>query len=393
MRRQTLIATFLIAGLSVIAADMFFAPSAEAVPAFARKLNKPCSGCHSAWPLLNATGRKFRENGYRLSRKDKPESIINEFLKWDESLPVSAVVVSRPYDEKSSGDRKNRALHEVEMMVSGTVAEDMSLFFEFEAEDEDNFELKVAEGKLGYHPTEWLNFVLGWGEVFVADPYDTLSGARRLTRGRNSVIDQKFGSADNGGRLRSSRQSIQVYGRPVKQVFYNLGYSGVSDETEAPKASNFNARLAVDVIPELMIGAFGFGGECPFEASNCSTERDFSRWGIDVQADYRNFRLMAAYINAEDDRASGVGEDENTAWYVTGSYIYMRDKRPLLVPMVRFDQYEKSNGADVFSELTLNLTYYLKENVKIFAEYWDQLDVPAGSTEDNRITLQIAVGF
>lgn len=393
MKRKSLLVCLLTAGLSMIFVELLFASSAEAVPAFARRLNKPCSSCHTAWPLLNQTGRKFRENGFKLNRKDEPESIINEFLKWDETVPVSAIVVSRPFDEKSSGDRKLRALHEVEVMISGPVAKDISAFFEFEAEDEDNFEVKVAHGRAGYHPTEWLNFVVGWGDVFVADPYDTLSGARRLTRGRNSVIDQSFGGADNSGKLRSNRQSIQVYGRPIEQLFYNIGYSAVADETEGPKPKNVNARIAFDVMPGVMIGAFGFAGECPFEAANCSTARDFTRFGFDAQVDYQNFRLMGAYISANDDNAAATAEVDNTAWYITGAYIYKRDNRPFLVPMVRFDQYEKNDGADDYSELTLNVSYYFKENVKIFAEYWNQLDVPAGSTEDERITLQIAIGF
>ena len=41
-------------------------PSAQAVPAFARKYNVDCTYCHTAWPQLNRTGYIFRRLGYRM---------------------------------------------------------------------------------------------------------------------------------------------------------------------------------------------------------------------------------------------------------------------------------------------------------------------------------------
>ena len=93
--------------------------SAEAMPAFARKTNLACSTCHTAWPSLNAFGRQYKEHGYRLGHLEKPGKTISKDLKWDESLPISVVLVARPYDKKDSAkDAKNRALHEVELMVA-----------------------------------------------------------------------------------------------------------------------------------------------------------------------------------------------------------------------------------------------------------------------------------
>jgi hypothetical protein len=39
---------------------------AGAIPAFARKYNLACTGCHEAWPTLNDFGRAFRDNGYQM---------------------------------------------------------------------------------------------------------------------------------------------------------------------------------------------------------------------------------------------------------------------------------------------------------------------------------------
>lgn len=389
----TRLPTFLTAALIAAGVGAFYAPAAEAIPSFARSQNMACSGCHTAVPLLNKAGRDFRENGFRLSRKDEPQNIISDALKLDESFPVSAIIVSRPYDEKSSGDRKLRAIHEVELMAGGTVAKDVSVFFELEAEDETGFEPEIGEARLGYHPFKALNFLLAWGPALVADPYDTLSGSRRLTRGRNSVIDQRFGGADSNGRLRDTRQTIQVYGRPIDKLFYAASYSGVAGDSEGVNAATFSGRLAFDVLPQLMIGAFGMTGDCPVEDDDCTTERGYTRLGFDAQAEFANFRLMGAFVSAADDRDAAPGEDENIAWYLTAAYIYKKDKRPYIVPMLRVDQYEKSDGVEEYTEVTANISFFPWENVRVYLEYWDQIDVPDSVTEDSRITLQIVAGF
>ena len=42
--------------------------AAEAIPAFARKEQAPCNVCHTTWPMLTATGRQYKENGYTFVR-------------------------------------------------------------------------------------------------------------------------------------------------------------------------------------------------------------------------------------------------------------------------------------------------------------------------------------
>lgn len=396
MRPKQLIIALLGAWLGLTFVGLF-ASEAEAIPAFARKYGTPCSTCHSAWPMLNSMGREFKENGYKFQRDEEPENIISDFLQLDGYIPVAAIVVSRPYDKKESGSDKLRAIHEVELMAAGVVYKDVSVFFELEAEDETGFEVEVPTAFLTYHPFEYLNLQLAWGGAFVSDPYDILAD-RRLTRGRNKVIDNRFGGADNNGRIRDARQSVSIYGRLLdRMLFYSVGYSAVPGNAEGEDPGTFNGRLAVDVMPELTIGAFGMVGECQTTATNCSRDRNFQRIGFDVRADIAvpmgNLRLQGAYVHAKDDRDT-TGKDDNDAWFVEGIYIIQGDDdRPWIVPSVRFDYSEQNDGADDFGELTLNLSYYLYENVKVYAEYFKQVEVPNGVEKDGRFTIQAVIGF
>jgi len=375
----------------------FLPSSAHAMPPFARKHNIPCSFCHTAWPLLNGTGRQFKENGYRFFRGEESGSIISDVLQFDEDFPLGVIVKSRPYDKKESGDSKLRAIHEIELFMAGPIYENISGHIEIEAEDENDF-IPEASGSLTYHHSELFNFQASYGSLLVADPYDTLSAARRLTRGRNSLIDQRFGGADNNGRLRDARQTIALYGRPIDWVYYSIGHSGVAKDAEGVQASNFHMRLALDVLDDITIGGLVVFGECKSSAGNCAIDRNFTRFGLDFQGRYEDVVLHGGYMQAKDDfNFAGpfgiVRESKNEALYIEGLYTFRTNGRPLIVPLLRVDRFEQNNGVDHFTEITTNLSYYLTENVRIFAEWWKQVDVPSGQFKDGRVTIQIEMGF
>lgn len=383
--RMPILLGLLVAFAGVLALPM----DAQAIPAFSRKHKVVCSGCHMAWPLLNETGRKFKENGFRLSRKERMKNLISDHLSFDKSFPISAVLVSRPYDKTESGHEKLRAIHEVEVMGAGTLADDFSFFFEIEAEDETNFNPEVPAAFVSFNPRPWFNVMVSWGGMFGAEPYDTI-GNRRLTRGRNLVIDNRFGSADNNGRLRDSRQTIQVSGRPHKQVYYNVGFSGPAGDGQGVDPRTFHGRLAVDILPQLTLGGFGVGGTCETSAANCLRDRDYARYGFDVQAQVLpNARLSGAFVTANDDQELS-GDHNNDAWFAEGIYVIQQAKRPWIVPLFRFDSYETNDGHDDYKTGTLNVTYYAKENVKFFVELFKEFDVPSNVQKDGRLTLQAA---
>ncbi len=377
---------FLIS-LSMLLIGVFFVHSVQAIPAFARKHQTECSSCHSAWPALNAAGRAYKESGYRLSRDEN-----SGFMSWDQTLPISAVIKARPYEKKDSGEKKLRALHEVELMVAGAMANDFSGWFELEAEDDAGFDVEVKSAALGYHPSDAVNLQVSWGAITGSDPYDVYSNARKMTRNRASVINQRFGGADANGRLRDARQNITVYGRPIGKLFYSAGISGVKGDTEGEDSDALTARLAFDVTPQVMIGLTTINGTCTASNTSCDVDRDFSRTGFDAQADIGNIRLMGALLQATDDNSTATAEEDNNATYVEARYIFTESGRPTFVPLLRLDSYEKNNGQDNYDEITLQLGYYFTENARGFIEYWD-ISGPASTDDDNLVTLQVDIGF
>lgn len=369
---------------------------ANAIPAFARKNNIPCSTCHTAWPMLNTLGHKYKENGYRFSDLEKPSQKITDDLAWDKTLPISAVFVSRPYDKKDSGKTQNRAIHEIELMVGGPMSDKLSGFFEIEAEDEDTnargFDVGIPTAALTYSHSKALNIQASWSDLLWFDPYNTYTSGHRLTRGRAAVIDQAFGGADDGGKLQHSRQNITLYGRPMDKLFYGVAYSGLADDSEGTDAGTFTARLAYDVLPNVMIGGLFINGTCTAGATNCAVDRDYSRYAVDMEAQISNWTLTGVFMKAKDDNATATQEEKNDAYYVQALYVHQQNGRSTWAPLIRFDNYDKNNGVENITETTLSLNYYFNENIRGMLELWDRQG--EGTTaDDDRITLQLYASF
>lgn len=397
----------------IVFVAVLFPTTSEAIPAFARKTSMACSTCHTAWPALNAFGRQYKEHGYRLGHLEAPTKTISKDLKWDESLPVSVILVARPYDKKgSASDPKNRAIHEVEMMIAGPMGEKFSGFFEIEAEDEVTngigFDTGIPLAQLTYNHSEAANLQFSWGSNTGFDPYNSYASNRRMTRGTAAVIDQSFGGADNGGKLKSSRQNISLYGRPSPKFFYGLSLSGDAGDAEGEGGDSVTLRVAFDVMPSLTIGAMHFSGTAnatstpdtvgivggvPAVITGSSTpERDYSRTAFDIQSEVAGFTFNAVLVTATDDNSAATAEVDNDAYYVQALYTVKDGARVTWAPLIRFDSYETSGGAVEVDEITVGLNYYFTENVRGMVEFWDR-DSSAAGNDDDRVTLQLFAAF
>jgi hypothetical protein len=130
-------------------------PTAEAIPAWSRKYEFTCTECHTAWPKLNSYGRDFKMAGFRIPGEEKAiedsNTVLDDFLVLDKSFPLTARLVMRPYDKQKDQASTIRAFHEIELLVGGRIYKNISGWFEAEAEDEEEFNLFVEQGVVGFH--------------------------------------------------------------------------------------------------------------------------------------------------------------------------------------------------------------------------------------------------
>jgi len=366
--------------------------TANAIPAFARKYNAACSACHTAVPTLSVVGRNFKLNGYRFAANEKPQKKFTDHLGLGNAFPISFGIISRPYDKKKNGTTNNRALHEVELFAAGTIGNKLSGFIEMEAEDEDGFGSVLSAAQVTYSYTPQVNLQASYGSNLWTDPYDTYSDMRRLTRGHSPIVDKSHGGAD--GAIRKARQNVSVFGT-LNKLFYSIAYSGPASDKEGHDANTITGRVAYNFTPNLMLGAMSMSGSCTVDSgnSNCTTvDRDYTRYGVDFQADVQKLRFNGAYITANDDNASGIGDTSTDAYFMRLMYINNDSGRPDWVPMVRFDNYELNDGTDNVNEVSFQMNYYFDENVRAMVEYWDRSGADTLS-DSNRLTLQLYAYF
>lgn len=396
MKRATI---FGLVGSMAMAVGLIVPIEADAVPAFSRTYGHACSKCHTAWPALSAYGRDFKESGYMDDRGQPEEQVkMNDWLTLPKVFPLALVLKSRPFDQKKGGPEKLRALHELEIFFAGNAFKYGSFFVELELEDENNFEVETAVGVAGFHPHQLFNIVLGKGNVFHADPYDSLSNMRRLTRSRREPMNQGFST---GVTLQEELQMVSLYGREtvLNKLFYSLTASADVADNEGAGPKDFSGRLAFDILPNLMIGGFISTGSQNITSGGVKKELDFRRVGIDLQARFGKLSLLGAALWAEDSIFTG-GDESKNAWYAEAFYtIGEGDLRAIgiplsmVVPIVRVDQYEKKGVKDNFTDLTLNLSFYPWENVKFFVEYFTSVERPSGVASDWRWTVQAELAF
>ncbi len=398
-----------ILGSSLALAMGLVSMQAQAIPAFARANELPCAACHTAFPALNAFGRNFKTNGYRVTpvSMGKMES---DFTKGMDKFPIAMAIIARPVVNNDPGGAGTsttelRAIHEAEAFIGGVFYQKLSGFVEYEAEGEDGFGAVLGSAALNYDLSDAAHLQLAFGPSFFADPYDTLADGRKLSYEHYNITNDIFtDNADNGGKLRHNRQQISLFGRVAdNRLFYNVGIGGLTEDNIASQSTVTFARLAYDVTPQLMVGVFGMNGTCKTDmdqtfascnvgATVANKDRKFSRSGFDLQADLNQFRLTAAYMKVSDDVINSNISADNTDFYVQGVY-YGKMGKNQMVPLLRYQSSENNNGHDKTDRLIAGLTYYLQDNFKATLEIGNDTSVPAGGSKSTSTVVQLEAAF
>ncbi|HUK23482.1 MAG TPA: hypothetical protein VLV49_02800 [Terriglobales bacterium] len=148
--------------------------SAHAFPAFARKYGLRCSACHEAWPMLNAFGQKFKDNGYQLM-DDRDSPIWQNNGYWPVTFRIT------PYwhrdstdkvstDQASTGQQKVTIngfdLSGLDILSGGTIYKNISFLMVPSADETGAFHFESVNVRFdNVAHSSWLNFKMGKFEL------------------------------------------------------------------------------------------------------------------------------------------------------------------------------------------------------------------------------------
>ena len=425
-------------------------PEAQAVPAFARKYGISCTQCHTSWPLLNDYGRQFKLNGYvRESGSEEGVLKTSDGAFWTEkTFPISLVVRSRPLDNgkssisnaggnmggsDGSNGYKFQAVNDFDMFIAGgDVARHVSWFGEMDANAAGGFTPAMADLQLGWHPSQYYNFVAGRRGFYVMDPYQTLTNFGSTTLANRSVAAlQADQDSLSGTTMDSTNQTLMTYGEADKEglggLYYSAGVTAPKNDDMGKGPKTANLRLAFDTLKGFMIGGFGTWGHdvpanIPANSSNVNNpgaapagpgvQVKYVKTGVDTMLDLGRIAARGAFLYTYDRDELGVANgligaqhQMDRAAYAELLYVWKlhNSSLPFLVPLIRENWYTTYGGTRQFNYVTAQLTHYFAGNLKAFLEYSvDTKGDPQGfqapapavrAPKGNRITGQIELGF
>jgi len=364
---------------------------AEALPAYARKHQVACSLCHSAWPLLNETGRTFKESGYRFDRNPDPKALelgevaLEDRLAIALNLPISFRVQGRPFVKRSTDSRFDmQVVHEVEVEISDGTAGNISYYVNFESADDEGWSTELKDLVAGWHPRKQANIVGGYGPLTFADPYNTFA-SRRLTQDRPSPNSAGFQS---GYRYRDATQFGSFYGR-AGRLFYSASVGTGAGDTVGADKKDYLVRAMYDLPSGISVGAFSLTGDK--ELTTPLRTQEYSRAGADVQIDRGPFTANAVWYRANEEAAATLIGQKNDAWYV--QVLYVTPTKLRIVPLFRYESVQSNAGADSTDSLALALLAYVRGNINVSLDYTTQAKMPPGRAKTHRFSVLVILAI
>jgi hypothetical protein len=198
--RQKQFSTALIAALAAIFFVLSAAPTANALPAFARKYGLRCSACHESWPMLNYFGQKFKDNGYQLMN-DRDAPIWQNPSYWPIAMRMTPfwsvehntrVLVDDPASPTGSSEKSFTTsgfnLSGLDILTGGTLEKNFSFLLVPSADETGAFHFESVNVRFDnlFH-SPWLNIKVG---KFELDSF--ISEKRTLTLSASGGDYQNF---------------------------------------------------------------------------------------------------------------------------------------------------------------------------------------------------------
>jgi hypothetical protein len=389
-----------------LAAALFLAAlssRADAFPAFARKYGMSCTACHIAWPILNAQGERFRDNGYQFGQgKDDPVTLNPGYvpiaLRTTPAYQYTRMTNQTADDGTGTGGTKPITVASgglpqppgVDILTGGSISDDVSFLLVLSGFAPDGAAAVesgwVRLNRLG--GSTWANLRIGKFELDLPmSPHRGISltyGYAAYAPIPGSLVPFDFGEnqvglelsgADDRSSLRYSLSLTSVNGGEVASGTANKGawsapmlYGHVQKSFETGSGA----------LPWVRIGALGGVGWWPtkFETSDGTTPIDgtgsenkqFSRFGLEASGILGNAAtplfVTIAWIRGQDAAELSAGGVKNSynAFFVEADWVPWSVPDYVATPWVFFARYDAArykNGPGDVNGFTVGARRYL----------------------------------
>ncbi|MEP6540160.1 MAG: hypothetical protein ABJF23_32835, partial [Bryobacteraceae bacterium] len=133
-------------------------PEAKAVPSFTRQTGLQCNVCHSNPPELTAFGRKFKLEGYTLTKPDTTIEDQDKDLKLNRNVPISIMILlSNTTTDKRVPNAQNSTAgfpQAISLFLAGEISPHLGAMVQLTySGDSDHFGLDNTDIRYARHTT------------------------------------------------------------------------------------------------------------------------------------------------------------------------------------------------------------------------------------------------
>jgi hypothetical protein len=413
MRRVSSFFQVLIVLVGLLGMDFIWVGEAQAIPAWTRKYEQPCTMCHyPAVPRLNTLGHKFRQAGFRMP---------DEFNKDISAENVSHYVAVRGrgrysytnFDDENKRDTNEFDWNDTTFFYAGPVGTNYAGFAELEWDAEDEIALVASISGVWGGPDHFTTLRVG--------QFHTLSRVGFAGFDRPTGISTpSIRSADlttGGARftLGADQRGVELAhvfqmgflperSRLIAQVTNGVNEAGSGTEGDIDAQKDF--LLAIEQILDDRASGFTliyYSGTYHSDASDLSVENriGFQRYGgtfawvLPV-----GFEVQGGVILSTDEpKAENTDEINGNAFYVELEHYFAPWE---LTALARFDSVDPNDDSeakdDQTSIITVGVVMPLQEWLRLAVEGSATTKEKAISgtgeeTTDNRIVAEAMINF
>jgi hypothetical protein len=386
--------------VTLVALGVVAAPSAAraGIPAWARKYNMNCSGCHApAAPRLNATGTRFKWAGYRMPEEfDEPQTVekVQNYLSVRGRLDY---IFSKTQGQPTSTSQF--AFEDATIFYGGAMGRSYAAFFELERAAEDNVELVANIGGKWGKPSAYGGFRAGQFHWFLREGlagFDRPTGIRTpMPTGGNLTAGIPFSFAKD--QLGVEAFYVAGNNRFSGEVLSGIDAAGVGDEGDPDVRKDFvliDQYLLDDAGSG--IAAVAYFGSLDSVAGPAQTSH-FTRFGISANKIVNHFEIQGTVLYGKDTdlpAAFPTPEIKGMGYWVYGGYT---------IPKSSLTLYGRYEFADPNTDVSDNaksrfvvggvLPVNVPEYLRLTAEFAHDQPQASGAAKTNGFTVQLMLNF
>ena len=393
MKRTTL------SGLALAA--IAFAPAdAHALPAWARKYNMNCSGCHSpAVPRLNAKGFAFKWAGYRMPEEIGENQEAKQVTNYLAARATFQYMFGKT--ETQSADVNTFVLDNATLFAAGSLGKNYGAMFEF-SHNANGVDLMVNMIGVWGKETEWYGVRGGemhWLNEGSVAGFDRATGINFATPIGGPTTSANPFQFDSHG-LGIEAFYVKGKNRLSFEVLNSLNPAGNMSGAGAPTTKDFVAidQFIYDNRGSGFTAAGYFGSIAGLDTLALGTTSHYTRVALTANKIFKSAELLGGYVYSQD-RDLPLGKTfSSTSMTGSGYWVYGGYTMPSALTM--FSRYEfvnpNTDATDAGSTrwvlggvMPANLPEYLR----MAAEYTLDMPKAAGALKRHGFTLEMMFSF